>query len=184
MLYLVRHGDTEWSPFRRLAGSRTDLDLTAAGETTAKRVGTLLAGVHFDRILCSPLRRARRTAELAGFTAEIDPRLRELDFGDYEGKTVHEIRETRPGYTYLVHGTPNGEDAAAVGARVDSVLAELTTGTTLIFAHSVLLRVMTARYLGLPPGNARNFFMAPGGIGILDFDPVDDAPVIKSWGVS
>ena len=184
MLYLVRHGDTEWSPFRRLAGSRTDLDLTAAGEATARRVGERLAGIHFDRIITSPLRRARRTAELAGFTAEIDPRVRELDFGDYEGKTIAEIRTTRPGYTYLADGCPNGETAAELGARVDSVLAELTTGTTLIIAHSVLLRVMTARYLGLPPERGKHFLMAPGGIGILDFDHVDDAPQIKSWGVS
>ena len=181
-IYLYRHGDTAWSPIRRLAG-RTDLELTAAGEATARQVGARLAGVAFDRVWASPLQRARRTAELAGFTAAIDPRLVEMDFGAYEGRTIQEIRVERPGYTYLADGCPGGETAADLARRIDPVLAELRAleGTTLIIAHSVLLRVLTARYLGLAPEHGRNFMLAPGGVSILEYDPVDDAPAIQAW---
>jgi probable phosphoglycerate mutase len=182
-LYLCRHGDTEWSPVRRLAGT-TDLDLTAIGEATAREVGKRLAGVTFARVLASPLVRARRTAELAGFAhAVIDARLREMNFGIYEGKTVHEIRVDVPGWTYLGSGCPGGETAAEVAARIDPVLAEVKAqeGITLIVAHSVLLRVLAARYLGLPPERGRNFMLAPGGVGILEHDPVEDSPAIKAW---
>jgi len=181
-IYLCRHGDTEWSPVRRLAG-RTDLDLTSIGEDTARQVGKRLEGIAFDRIWVSPLLRARRTAELAGFTATIDPRLVEMNFGRYEGLTVHDVRKDRPGWTYLGDGCPDGDTAADLAARCDLVLADLAplTGTTLIIAHSVLLRVLTARYLGLPPERGRNFMMAPGALSILDYDPVDDAPAIRGW---
>lgn len=187
MIYLVRHGDTMWSPVRRLAGSRTDLDITEAGEATARRAGERLRGmgVDFARVLSSNLLRARRTAELAGFTATVDPRLREMDFGAFEGKTLAEIRVERPGFTYLKDGCrPEGEDAEALGARADAVLADIPKeGHTLIFAHSVIIRVLSARYLGLPPENGRNFFVAPGAIAILGWDPVDDAPAIQAWGL-
>jgi broad specificity phosphatase PhoE len=126
MLYLCRHGDTPWSSERRLAGSRTDLDLTPAGEATARRVGERLRGIAFARVVCSSMLRARRTAELAGFAAAaIDPRLREMDFGDHEGKTIAEIRAELPGFAYLKDGCRNGESAADVGARADAVLADL-----------------------------------------------------------
>nr|HEX4316297.1 histidine phosphatase family protein [Kofleriaceae bacterium] len=187
-LYLCRHGDTKWSPVRRLAGSRTDLDITADGEATARRAGDRLRGlgVTFTRVVSSNLLRARRTAELAGFPATIDPRLREMDFGDLEGKTLAEIRVDRPGFTYLGDGCPGGETAADLGARADAVLADLASvdGHVLIFAHSVMIRVMSARYLGLPPERGRNFFVAPGAIAILGWDPVDDAPAIQAWGLT
>jgi broad specificity phosphatase PhoE len=186
MLYLCRHGDTAWSPERRLAGSRTDLDLTPAGEATARHLGERLHGVEFARVLCSTMLRARRTAELAGFaTATTDPALREMDFGDYEGKTIAEIRATHPGFAYLKDGCPNGETAADVGVRADAVLAKLTgEGNTLIFAHSVIIRVMAARYLELPPERGRNFYVAPGAVAILGWDEVDDAPSVRAWGLT
>jgi broad specificity phosphatase PhoE len=186
MLYLCRHGDTAYSPTRRLAGGRTDLDLTSAGEATARRVGERLRGTTFARVLCSPMLRARRTAELAGFgDPVIDPRLREMDFGDYEGKTIADIRAARPGFAYLKDGCPNGETAADVGARADAVLAGLVVDDhdTLIVAHSVVIRVITARYLGLPPERGRNFYVAPGAIARLGWDPIDDAPTVREWGL-
>lgn len=181
-IYLVRHGDTKYSPERRLAG-RTDLPLTADGEANALKLAPRLAKLSFDRVYTTPLVRARRTAELAGFgeRATIDPRLIEMAFGDYEGRTVQEIRAERPGYAYLADGCPNGETAADLGARVDSWLAEQTDGTVLVFAHSVIMRVLTARFLGFPPEAGRHFFFSPVAIGILGYDPVDAAPAVQVW---
>jgi len=181
-IYLVRHGDTKWSPERRLAG-RTDLPLTDDGEANAKKLVPRLAQIAFDRVYTTPLQRARRTAELAGFAdrAVVDPRLIEMSFGDYEGRTVQEIRVERPGYAYLKDGCPNGETATDLGARVDSWLADQRTGTVLVFAHSVIMRVLTARFLGFPPEAGRHFFFSPVAIGILGFDPVDAAPAVQAW---
>lgn len=181
-IYLVRHGDTEWSPMRRLAG-RIDLPLTAVGEANAAKLAPRLAKVAFDRVYTSPLVRARRTAELAGFAdrAIVDERLIEMAFGAYEGRTVQDIRVERPGYAYLKDGCPDGEDAAALGRRVDPWLAEQRDGTVLVFAHSVILRVLTARYLGFPPEAGRHFFFSPSAIGILGWDPVDDAAAVQAW---
>jgi probable phosphoglycerate mutase len=181
-IYLVRHGDTKWSPERRLAG-RIDLPLTAEGEANATKLAPRLAKLAFDRVYTTPLVRARRTAELAGFAdrAVIEPRLIEIAFGDYEGRTVQEIRGERPGYAYLKDGCPNGETAADLGARADSWLAEQRDGTVLVFAHSVIMRVLTARFLGFPPEAGRHFFFAPVAIGILGYDPVDAAPAVQVW---
>jgi broad specificity phosphatase PhoE len=180
VIYLCRHGDTAWSPVRRLAG-RTDLPLTAAGEDTARGLGPRLAGTAFDRVLVSPLVRARRTAELAGFAATIDDRLIEMDFGAYEGKLTQEIRIERPGWAYLQDGCPGGESPADVARRADAVLADLRAGSTLIFGHSVFFRVMAARYLSLPPSAGRGFLLSPGAISVLDVDPIDDSPAIAAW---
>jgi probable phosphoglycerate mutase len=186
-IYLLRHGDTEWSPFRRLAG-RIDLDLTAAGEATARAVGARLASARFDRVWMSPQRRARRTAELAGFggVAIADPRLVEMDFGQYEGKTTAEVRAERPGWTALREGCPSGETGADMATRLSPVVDDLRKleGTTLLVAHSVVIRVMTALWVGQPPGFGRNLMVAPGGLAILDFDPVDDAYAIRGWNLS
>lgn len=183
-IYLCRHGDTEWSPTRRLAG-RTDLPLSGSGEDNARRLAPRLAAVGFDRVLVSPLRRARRTAELAGFAevAVVDERLSEMNFGRYEGGVVAEIRRERPGWTYLRDGCPDGEGPDDVGRRVDALLAELRAagGTSLLFAHSVVLRVLAARFLGFPPGHGRHLMMGPASLGVLTFDPMEDAPVISSW---
>jgi len=183
-IYLCRHGDTEWSPMRRLAG-RTDLALTEAGERNARQIGDRLRGIVFDRVWVSPLLRARRTAELAGFgdRAVVDDRIAEMSFGEYEGQLVRNIRMTRPGWAYLKDGSPGGETPDDVARRVDSFLADWRGlgGTSLVFAHSVPLRVLTARYLGLPPSAGRNFMLAPSSISILGYDPVDDAPAIVGW---
>ncbi len=106
-----------------------------------------------------------------------------MNFGRYEGKMVADIRVDHPGWAYLKDGCPDGESPADLGARVDAFLADLRglTGTSVIFAHSVILRVLTARYLGLPPGGGRNLMLAPGSISVLGYDPIDDAPAIVAW---
>ncbi len=183
-IYLCRHGDTAWSPVRRLAG-RTDLPLTEIGERNAQQIGQRLRGIAFDRVWVSPLQRALRTAELAGFADRqvIDDRIIEMSFGDYEGQMVADIRRDRPGWAYLKDGCPGGESAADLGARVDSFLATWRglAGTSIIFAHSVILRVLTARYLGFPPDAGRHFMLAPSSVSILSYDPIDDAPAIAGW---
>lgn len=183
-IYVVRHGDTEWSPVRRLAG-RKDIPLTAVGELNAKQIGQRLAGIAFDRVWTSPLSRARRTAELAGYgdRAVVDDRLVEIDFGSYEGRMTVDIRRERPDWGYLKHGSPGGESPEELGRRIDDFMATWAglTGTSLIFAHGVLLRVMAARYLGFPPSVGRNFMLRPSSVSILGYDAIDEAPAIEGW---
>jgi probable phosphoglycerate mutase len=183
-LYLVRHGDTAWSGERRLAG-RTDLPLTEQGERNAVQLSERLKCLRFDRVIVSPLLRARRTAELAGFAdvAILDPRLIEMNFGDYDGKTREEIIRTRPGWTYLRDGCPGGETAADVGRRADSLLSDLLghRQTVLLFGHSVIFRVLTARWLTLPPQAGGHFMLSPASLCMLAHDPVEDAPAIGFW---
>jgi len=181
-IYLCRHGDTAWSGERRLAG-RTDLPLTERGEENARQLGRRLAGVKFERVLVSPLVRARRTAELAGIAGEVDARIVEMDFGRYEGRTMDEIRREVPGWTYLRDGCPGGEGPEDVGRRADLVLGEIEggKGNVALFAHSVILRVLAARYLGLPAEGGRHFMLSPGAVGVLAYDHVEDARAIASW---
>jgi broad specificity phosphatase PhoE len=182
-IYLCRHGDTAWSPVRRLAG-RTDIALTEQGEANARQLGRRLAGVWFDRAIVSPLIRARRTAELAGFaTATVDDRLLEMNFGEYEGLKLDEIHQRRPGWTYLKDGCPGGETPDDLARRADALLSDLAGagGTILLFGHSVILRVLSARYLGQPAGFGRHLMMSPGSVSVLGYDTVDLAPAIASW---
>ena len=182
-LYLCRHGDTAWSAQRRLAG-RTDLPLVAAGEENARRLGNRLRGVVFDHVLVSPLARARRTAALAAVgSAVVDERLLEMDFGRYDGLTVEEIRRDRPGWTYLRDGCPDGEGPADLGRRADALLEQLgaAQGTVALFGHSVMLRVLAARYLSLPPEAGRLLMLAPGALCILGYDAVGDSRAIAGW---
>lgn len=183
-LYLCRHGDTAWSSERRLAG-RTDLPLIEVGERNARQLGERLRDTSFERVLASPLVRARRTAELAGFgsLAELDERLLEMDFGRYDGRTVEEIRREHPGWTYLRDGCPGGEGPLELGARADALLAELSVlaGNVVLFAHSVILRVLAARFLGLPPEAGRSLMLSPGALCIIGYDAVDDSRAIAAW---
>jgi probable phosphoglycerate mutase len=166
VVWLARHGETEWSRALRHTG-RTDLPLTAEGEAEARALRSPLAAVAFDRVLCSPLSRARETCELAGLgdRAELRDDLLEWDYGDYEGRTSADIHTERPDWLLWRDGCPDGESPADVGARADRLIAELLAmeegipgGTTVaVFAHGHVLRVLAARWLDLPPADGRHF---------------------------
>ena len=177
---VVRHGETEWSAALKHT-SHTDVPLTPAGRRRAKELASELTG-HYALVLCSPLRRARETCELAGFTDPvIDPDLREWDYGEYEGLTTDEIRALRPGWNLWSDGGPGGETPNEVGARADRVLEGLrpAEGDCLVFAHGHILRVLTARWLGMPPAAGARFARAAGSIGLLGHER--ETEVIERW---
>src|SRR6185503_8674514 len=168
-LFLVRHGETEWSRSGRHT-SVTDLPLTADGEQVAASLQQRLAAETFDLVLTSPRQRARRTAELAGFPgAEVDDDLVEWNYGDYEGVTTAEIRETVPGWTVWDDPVPNGETPAEVAARLDRVNARLAAvpGDVLVFGHSHALRGLTARWLELDVTEGRHFVLNTATVSTL-----------------
>jgi broad specificity phosphatase PhoE len=152
-IVLVRHGETEWSRSGRHTG-RTDVPLTDAGRTQARRLASRIAGRSFTRVLTSPLTRAADTCRLAGLgaAAEGRPELREWDYGEYEGRTTAEIREERPGWSTWRDGCPGGEAAEDVGARLDPLVEELAkaSGDMAVFGHGHSLRVLAARWIELP----------------------------------
>jgi broad specificity phosphatase PhoE len=183
-LWLARHGETEWTISRQHTG-RTDLDLTAAGEAVARdELAPKLAGVEFALVLSSPLRRALETARLAGFEPLVDERLREFDYGDYEGLTTDEIRRRRPDWDLWTDGSPGGETADDVGARMDALIAERLReagGRVLLFGHGHALRILTARWLGLPAREGRVVLLPTAALGITGAE--HGRPVIERWGV-
>ena len=168
-LWLARHGDTAWTVSRQHT-SRTDLELNEDGVAAARALGPKLAAVEFDVVLSSPLRRARQTAELAGFHPEIDDRLREFDYGEYEGRTTADIHAERPGWDLWTDGCPGGETAADVGRRLDAVIADVRARgprRILVFGHGHALRILTARWLELDPAEGRRFLLAPADVAVL-----------------
>jgi broad specificity phosphatase PhoE len=166
-LVIVRHADTEWTVSGRHTG-RTDIPLSGAGRQKAAALAPRLAGRSFAAVWSSPRSRARETARLAGFDAVVHDELAEWDYGDYEGLTTAQIVERRPGWDLWRDGCPGGEDAVAVGARADAMLAKLPPeGDVLAFSHGHLLRTLTARRLGLHPTAGALFLIAPGAIGTL-----------------
>lgn len=180
-LWLVRHGPTEWSENGRHT-SVTDLPLLPHGEELARGLAGRLGEQDFALVLTSPRQRARRTAELAGFAdAEVDEDLVEWAYGDYEGVTTAQIRETVPGWTVWSDPVPGGESAAEVGARLDRVVAraEAAGGHTLVFAHGHSLRVLTARWLGLPVSDGRLFRLDTATVSVLGHER--ESPVILRW---
>ncbi len=184
-LILLRHGETEWSRTGRHTG-RTDVALTARGEEQAGRLAPALAGRDIALTLVSPAGRARRTAELAGLPrAEIDERLWEWDYGAYEGRTTPDIRKERPGWYLWADGVPGGETVEHVGERADAVIARvlpyLADGDVALVAHAHLLRVLTARRLGLPAVDGRLFRLDTCTISTLGTE--HERPVIGSWNV-
>jgi probable phosphoglycerate mutase len=183
VLWLVRHGETEWSRDMRHTG-RTDIPLTAAGEKQARELAEPLGTVPFDRVLCSPLGRARETCHLAGLLdrAENDDRLLEWDYGDYEGQTSAQIHETEPDWLLWRDGAPNGESPAEVGARVDSLIADLLGGdaaTVALFAHGHLLRVLAARWIEEPPAAGQRLGLGTATLSRLGWE--HDYRVIQRW---
>jgi broad specificity phosphatase PhoE len=171
MIVLARHGETEWSASGQHT-SRSDIPLTDRGREAAKRLGTRLQGREFALVLASPRQRARDTAELAGFTPEIDPDLSEIDYGDYEGRTTKEIRVERPGWSLWVDGSPGGETLAEAGARADRVLgrALAADGDVALFAHGHILRILAARWIGLPPEHGGSFALDTASLSELGFE--------------
>jgi probable phosphoglycerate mutase len=180
---LVRHGETEWSKSGRHTG-RTDLPLTPDGETAARALRPRLAGTAFDLMLASPLQRARRTAELAGFTAAPDPDLLEWDYGDYEGLTTAAIRAANPDWILFRDGCPGGESVKHIAQRADRVAARLKNlnGNALVFSHGHFLRVLAARWTGQPVLFAGALLLSTGAVSALGFDHERrDEPAISLW---
>ena len=183
-IYLARHGETAWTVANRHTG-RTDLPLTERGERNAVSLGARLRGMTFDRVLVSPLGRARRTCELAGYLprAEVLADLIEWDYGAYEGRRTAEIRVERPGWYMFRDGCPGGESVAAVGARADRVIARLREagGRILLFGHGHFFRVLAARWIGLPPGDACHLLLNTASLSILTYEHTLDDPAVRLW---
>jgi broad specificity phosphatase PhoE len=178
-LVIVRHADTDWTASGQHTG-RTDLPLNEEGGAKALALRPRLAGRTFAAVWSSPLVRARETARLAGFTPEERGELVEWDYGAYEGLTSAQIRELRPGWDMWRDGCPDGEDAADVARRADAVLATLPPdGDVLVFSHGHMLRVLTARWLGLPATGGALFMLAPGGVGVLGYER--QRRVLRRW---
>jgi broad specificity phosphatase PhoE len=179
---LVRHGETEWSRELKHTGS-TDVPLTDRGREEAERVGEALRGRTFTLVLTSPLQRATETCRLAGFGEVARPRdeLREWDYGDYEGRKTEDIRKEVPRWTIWSGGVPNGETIEQVGARADRVLVEIRAldGDILVFSHGHLLRILTARWLGLEPQAGRLFALDPATLSTLGYER--ETSVISEW---
>ena len=180
-VWLVRHGETEWSR-DGLHTSVTDLPLTPRGEEQAAALRDRLAAVSFDRVVCSPLARARRTAELAGFDDyEVDDDLHEWRYGDYEGVSTPQIREDVPGWTVWTHPVLGGESGDDVAARTDRALDRCRRrgGRTLLVAHGHLLRVLAARWVDEPYAFGRHLQLDTGTVSVLGDDR--GSPVLLRW---
>jgi probable phosphoglycerate mutase len=182
-LMIVRHGATEWSETGRHT-SRTDLPLLPEGREQARALGRALDPADFDRVLCSPLQRARETCELAGFgdRMEIIEELREWDYGDYEGLTTAEIRERDPGWNMWRDGCPGGESPEAVAARADRVLSQLGGARAIVFAHGHLLRVLSARWIGLGADGGALLLLSAAAIARLGHE--HERRVVEHWNIS
>jgi broad specificity phosphatase PhoE len=188
-IHLIRHGETAWSKSHQFTGS-TDIPLTAQGEQSARQLGERLRGATFAQVLTSPRLRARRTCELAALPmpantgVQIDPRLAEWDYGDYEGKLSADVRVGNPRWNLFRDGCPGGESPAQVSARADSLIAHLRalTGDAAIFTHGHFGRVMAARWIGLPLANAQNFILSTASISILGYEHnKSEEPAIVLW---
>lgn len=179
---LVRHGETEWSASGKHTGRR-DIPLTAKGEDAARRLGDRLRDKSFAAIWSSPSLRARRTAELAGFSAEIEPDLAEWDYGAYEDLKTKEILIERPGWSLFRDGCPKGESVAEAGARADRMVAALRAagGNVLVFSSAHFLRTLTARWLGLPPADGALFVLDTASVSVLGYEHDMTEPVLRRW---
>jgi broad specificity phosphatase PhoE len=184
-LYLARHGDTAWTDSHQHTG-RTDLPLNERGEEHARQVGARLRRFSFGRVFASPLQRASKTCELAGYGAgaEVDRDLIEWDYGRFEGKLTSDVLKERPGWELYRDGSPDGETPGDVAARADRFIARVhgITGDVLAFSSGHIIRMIAARWLGLPPAAGRFFFCDPASVGVLGFEHNNrDQPVIRLW---
>lgn len=183
-IYLARHGETVWSHTGQHTGL-TDLPLTEHGEQEARSLRARLAEVTFAKVLTSPLQRAARTCDLAGFgeVAEKDPDLVEWNYGRYEGRRTAEIRAEAPDWHLFRDGCPGGEMPADVGARADRVLNRIRAvkGDVLIFSSGHFLRVFAARFLGLEPAGGKYFTLNTASVSVLGFENGTGQPVVRLW---
>ncbi len=183
-IYLARHGETAWSVTGQHTGV-TDLPLTERGEGNAARLGERLAGLLFTKVLTSPLQRAARTCELAGFgaVAEVDRDLVEWNYGDYEGLRTTEIHAKRPDWQLFRDGCPNGESPEQIGARADRVVNRVRAikGNVLIFSSGHFLRVLAARWLGLEPAAGKFFMLNTASLSALSYEREVSHPAIQFW---
>ncbi|HXT09929.1 MAG TPA: histidine phosphatase family protein [Candidatus Angelobacter sp.] len=184
VIYLARHGGTAWSRTGQHTGL-TDLPLTKEGEQEARNLGKRLSGLAFAKVFTSPLQRATRTCEIAGFetVAETDPDLVEWNYGKYEGRRTVEIYAEAPDWQLFRDGCPGGETPAQVGARADRVLSRVhaTQGDVLIFSSGHFLRVLAARFLGLEPSGGKYLTLNTASLSMLGFENSIAQPVIRLW---
>ena len=184
MNYLVRHGETVWSLTGQHTGL-TDLPLTERGERNARRLGERLAGLSFTKVFTSPLQRAARTCELAGFgsVAEVDPDLVEWNYGEYEGLRTVEIHAKHPDWQLFRDGCPGGESPVQVSARADHVVSRVREikGDVLIFSSGHFLRMLAARWIGLEPAAGRFFMLNTASVSVLGYENNLSQPVIRLW---
>jgi broad specificity phosphatase PhoE len=185
IVYLARHGETSWTISRQHTGL-TDLPLTERGERTARRLGERLKGLTFSLVLTSPLQRAARTCELAGFkpVAEADKDLVEWDYGEYEGRRTVEIRAERPDWELFRDGCPGGESPQQVSARADRIVCRVRAapGNVLLFTSGHFLRVLAVRWLGLEPSvNCKFFMLSTASLSALGYEHDWSRPVIRLW---
>jgi|SRR5262249_8640042 len=185
IIYLARHGETAWSLSGQHTGL-TDLPLTQHGERTARRLRERLHGLTFVKVFASPLQRAWRTCELAGFgaVAEVDPDLVEWNYGEYEGLRGAEIRETLPGWNLFLDGCPGGERPQDISARADRVVSRVRAlqGNVLLFTSGHFIRLLACRWLGLEPSaNSRYFMLSTASLSALGYEENLSRAVIRFW---
>ena len=184
VIYLARHGETVWSVTGQHTGV-TDLPLTDRGERNAVRLGERLRGLVFTKVFTSPLRRAARTCELAGFgaVANVDRDLMEWNYGDYEGLRTVEIRAKRPDWHLFRDGCPNGESPVQIGARADRVVSRMRAvkGDVLLFSSGHFLRVFAARWLGLEPAAGKFLMLDTASLSALSYEHDLSQPAIRFW---
>lgn len=183
-VYLARHGETAWTVSGQHTGL-TDIPLTERGERNAHSLAERLKGRTFARVFTSPLQRARRTCELAGFgaAATVDADLVEWNYGAYEGLTGADIRKTRPDWQLFRDGVPDGESVTEIGARADRVVARLRAvdGAVLLFSSGHFLRVLAARWLGLDATAGRYFLLSTAALSVAGYEHNKNEPVLRLW---
>jgi broad specificity phosphatase PhoE len=184
-LYLIRHGETEWSRSGKHTG-RTDLALTTCGENQARALEPTLRAIPFAQVLTSPARRAQRTCSLAGLggSAEIEPDLAEWDYGEYEGRTSTDIRHDRPGWNVFRDGCPGGESVSELTLRADRLITRGTAlhGNVALFSSGQFGCSLAARWIGLPVIQAQHLMLGTGSVSVLAYNPAHpDLRVIAHW---
>jgi probable phosphoglycerate mutase len=184
VIYLARHGETAWSLLGQHTGL-TDIPLTERGERNARQLAKRLKGISFTRVFTSPLKRARRTCDLAGFgaVAEVMPELLEWNYGEYEGRRTDEIRTERPAWNIFRDGSPGGESPAQVAQRADRAIEKIraVNGNVLLFSSAHFLRVLAARWLDLPAEAGKYFLLSTASVSVLGYEHELSEPVIRLW---